>query len=360
MLKNLANVDRLMHWGGQQGVFSGAVLLIAWQQKILLLEGYGWANRYTRTPVHTETVFDLASLTKPLATALVVMHCVSEKRLTLDTCLTDAWPGDVPSDKAAISIAQLLEHTAGLPDYRPYYQVLAGHPLDQRRQLLHNLLVQEPLLAEPGKQVCYSDLGFMMLQSMVETCWGQPLNDLAEKLYRHLGISGLAFKASQIDPALEDIAATEYCFWRDRLLWGEVHDENAWILNGVAGHAGLFGTARAVYRLLELLLHRCQHHHSRNDGLDSDVVRTFFSRRASGRALGFDCPSRHHSSTGQYFSPLSIGHLGFTGTSFWVDPLRQLVVILLSNRVHPTRHNTAIRMFRPQLHDQIIKSLNLE
>ncbi len=358
MNKKLQTVDDLMHQGQQQGVFPGAVLLIAYHGQPIFTEAYGWANIYTRTPVHTGTLFDLASLTKVLATALALMQLMSAGRVSTVTPLAEVLQSVVPSDKAAITIGQLLDHTAGLPDYRPWYLELVEHGPEHRKAQLLERLLREPLLAAPGSRVCYSDLGFMLLQFGIEALCKRPLEQIVTDLYRRLSLRELFFcaKAGLANPY--DIAATEFCPWRKRLLWGEVHDENAYALGGTAGHAGLFGTAAAVLRLLEIM-YQSRTKDITGGLLTPEVLRLFFKRRPhSGRALGFDCPSAHNSSAGRFFSPFSVGHLGFTGTSFWMDFHRELLVILLTNRVHPSRHNIAIRKFRPRLHDRIILSLN--
>lgn len=354
--KKLQNIDDLMHQGQQQGVFPGAVLLIADHGQPIFMEAYGWANIYTRIPVHTGTLFDLASLTKVLATTLVLMQLMSAGRVSIATPLAEVLPTVVPPDKAAITIGQLLEHTAGLPDYRPWYLELVEHRPEHRKARLLERLLQEPLHAAPGSRVCYSDLGFMLLHCAIEALCKRPLEQIVSDLYRKLSLRELFFAKADLANAY-DVAATEFCPWRKRLLWGEVHDENAYVLGGVAGHAGLFGTATAVVRLLEIL-YQSRTKDITGGLLAPEVLRLFFTRRPhSGRALGFDCPSAHNSSAGRFFSPFSVGHLGFTGTSFWMDLHRELLVILLTNRVHPSRHNIAIRKFRPRLHDRIILSL---
>ncbi|NVM22381.1 MAG: serine hydrolase, partial [Desulfobacterales bacterium] len=153
-------------------------------------------------------------------------------------------------------------------------------------------------------------------------------------------------------------AATEDCPWRGKILDGEVHDDNAYAMGGVAGHAGLFGTAKDVYGILKELLN--VYEGKPNSGLfHLDVVETFFQHRsdAGSWALGFDTPTRPDSSSGRHFSDQSIGHLGFTGTSFWMDLLRGIIVVLLTNRIHPSRQNEKIKAFRPLLHDSIMETI---
>ena len=221
-------------------------------------------------------------------------------------------------------------------------------------------IAQEELVYERGSRSLYSDLGFMLLGWAVERLAGESLDQFcANQIYRPLAAHPLAYipRGLQAMPAaiLESyaIAPTEDDSWRGRMLCGEVHDENAFALGGVAGHAGLFGTARAVFAVAKAWM----------DGwlgkaglLHPELVRLFTTRQQgipnAGWALGWDTPSVP-SSSGARFTPESFGHLGYTGTSLWIDPVKELEVVLLSNRVHPTRKNERIKTFRPLIHDLI-------
>jgi CubicO group peptidase (beta-lactamase class C family) len=204
----------------------------------------------------------------------------------------------------------------------------------------------------------YSDLDFLALGLLVEACTGVALDRyVRQEIYRPLGIEDLFFNPLDAAPAARNYAATERCTWRDMVLCGAVHDDNAHVLNGVAGHAGLFGTAAAVYALLESLL-ASYYKEALAVPFSSHLVRTFWTRaRGSTWALGFDSPSRPTSSSGQYFSANSIGHLGFTGTSFWTDIERRITIVLLTNRIHPSRSNELIRIYRPRIHDAVMRDL---
>lgn len=340
-----------------EGVFPGAVLLAARGGEILIHAAYGIANIHTRQPVSTATVFDLASLTKPLATTLAVMRLCQQGRIDPDQRLADVLPAAGRSDKRDITIAQLLAHTSGLPDYRPYFRHLAGLSLPERRPRLRRLLLDEPLLHPPGAKMLYSDLDFMLLEWVVEAAGGQRLDDfLAENVYAYLPAASLFFieRGRPTPPAA--YAATEQCAWRGRLIEAEVHDENAHALGGVAGHAGLFGTAAAIHAILVELL-AAYHGEPSARLFEPEVVRRFWQPVPGvGKALGFDLPSGDHPSCGRFFPPDSIGHLGFTGTSFWVHRTRRVAMILLTNRVHPSRENIAIRRFRPLIHDAVLQA----
>jgi CubicO group peptidase (beta-lactamase class C family) len=260
---------------------------------------------------------------------------------------------------ADITLGQLLDHTSGLVAWRPYFQVLKTLPATKRRPRLVELLLAEPLTAVPGNRFCYSDLGYLLLGEIVAAVSGERLDRYFKKrLLAPLAIEDLFFAdLSQPLPfAAERVAATELCPWRGQLLKGRVHDDNAWILGGVAGHAGLFGTAAAVGDSLDYLLRT--YHGDDTGPLSPAVLRRAWRReRGTPHGLGFDFPAVKNSSAGSRFSFNSVGHLGFTGTSFWVDLPRRITVVLLTNRVHPTRYHGAIQVFRPLLHDAIMDAL---
>lgn len=336
-------------------IFPGGVLLVAAADSVVFFEAYGYADIFSKRPMTKETVFDLASLTKPLATTLAVMQLVAQQKLRLDQDLASILPQFKNSDKSRITIKQLLCHTSGLCDYRPYYESLDKLPPERRKDALRDFLVSEPLIDPPGAKVLYSDPGFMILNRAVEQVAARRLDQFVEaEIYGRLGIEKLFFVDLDSEPRDVQFAATERCPWRNKLVAGEVHDENAYAVGGIEGHAGLFGTAADVHRLLCVLLNDF-HGQSENILFKKELLQTFFRRDGrNGRALGFDAPLSTGSSCGQYFSKKSVGHLGFTGTSFWMDLERGVIVILLTNRVHPSRDNVKIKAFRPQLHDMVM------
>ena len=351
-------VDELMQQAVTSRVFPGAVLLVSRESAVVFHKAYGVAELSTRRAVTRETVFDLASLTKPLATALAVMMLIRRNRLGLEQQLGAVLPAFGGDEKSAITINHLLYHNSGLPDYKPYYLNLAPLPCGQRQAALHQLLVSEPLIHSIGERVLYSDIGFMILAWLIEHIGAERLDRfVARTIYEPLGLDRLFFAGLNGPQPSYLFAATEQCPWRNRLLVGEVHDENAYVVGGVQGHAGLFGTAAAVHKLLSELL-RAYHGNPAHQLFPRDLVRLFFKRLPNtDRALGFDMPARKNSSAGSYFSTHTVGHLGFTGTSFWMDLTRSIVVVLLTNRIHPTRDNEAIKDFRPVLHNEVMKCL---
>ena len=355
---NMFQVKQLMHQAIEEGVFPGAVLLVSRKDQRVCHEAFGHRDLIAKPAMTTATIFDLASLTKPLATALAVMMLVQEQDLGLAQNLGDVLPAFAKDAKAAIKIENLLYHNSGLADYRPFYQTIDHLPLDKRKEALRKLLVNEPLLHPIGSRVVYSDIGFMILDWLVEHLSGKRLDlFVSEKVYQPLELNNLFFVDLKNHLPQVEFAATEQCTWREKLLSGQVHDENAYVVGGVQGHAGLFGSASDVHRLLLELL-AAYHGNQSQHVFRPDLVRLFFHRQEnSDKALGFDAPSQEGSSSGRFFSANSVGHLGFTGTSFWMDLERSIIVILLTNRVHPTRDNEAIKAFRPRLHDAVMKSL---
>lgn len=361
MLISMKNVDTLMHKAVADNVFPGGVLLVSKGNTMVFFEAYGLANINTRLPMKKGTLFDLASLTKPLATTLAVMRLIQQDFLALHQTLDSVLPEFKNTAKETITIRQLLSHSSGLPDHRPYYVELRELPFDQRRAALRDCLVREPLISPVGEITLYSDLGFMILCWVVERISGKRLDHfVADEIYRPLGIDTkghLFFVDLGLPPRRYEFAATELCPWRKILLNGVVHDDNAYAAGGIEGHAGLFGTAAAVNTLL-LELVSAFNGQSKTQVIQRELLHTFFQKQGkSDMALGFDTPSEHHSSCGIFFPRKSVGHLGFTGTSFWIDLERSIVVILLSNRVHPHRNNDKIKAFRPILHNAVMKSL---
>jgi CubicO group peptidase (beta-lactamase class C family) len=352
------DIDQMMAEGIEDSAFPGAVLLCARGKKVLFHGAYGVADLADQRPMKKNAVFDLASLTKPLATALAVSVLVKEGRVSLNTRLGEVIPAVLQTSKAGISIDMLLRHTSGLPAHREFFRSMAKAP-HGRREMLRHLIVAEPLDAEPGHEQVYSDLGYMFLSWVVEILAGQRLDRFVQKkIYNPLGIRDLFFidlenKSLDKEPVEKyRLASTQTCPWRNRTLMGEVDDDNAWAAGGIEGHAGLFGDAPSIHTLCcEILAAAC---HGSTMVLDPDIFATFV-RKEQGQdyVAGFDTPSKLNSSAGRFFSPDSLGHLGFTGTSFWLNPDSGLIVILLTNRVHPSRDNQKIKLFRPRLHDMV-------
>jgi serine-type D-Ala-D-Ala carboxypeptidase len=356
-------ISSLMAAGVEEKIFPGAVLLVGRGEEVLLHQAFGYAAIVPdKQPIRIDTIFDLASLTKPLATTLGIMALVKKGLLSLDQPLKDWGEGSQGLEYSGITLRRLLAHSAGFEAYQPYYLKLSQEAGDGKANL-REWVKQAPLVYPSGSQTLYSDLGFILLEWLFEKTAGEGLDAwIRNTIYTPLGLNRLGFRpialAGVADP--ETYAATEDCPWRKKVLRGEVHDENAFAVGGVSGQAGLFGPASEIFQLLRVLK-RAYDHPGAPGLFDGELIRTFWERQSrpqgTTRALGFDTPAESGSSAGRYFSRKSVGHLGFTGTSFWLDLERDLTVILLTNRVHPSRANEAIRSFRPLLHDLIFEAV---
>jgi serine-type D-Ala-D-Ala carboxypeptidase len=361
----------LMKKGVEEGVFPGAAALVARKGEVIFLEAYGYrAIVPDRSPMTKKTIFDLASLTKPLATTLVVMELVDKGKIGLDRKISGFLPHASLGNKGDLTPRLLLSHSAGLADWKPFYERLCDHPMRDRKKILRQWIIEEPFAYEPGRGNVYSDLGFMLLEWIIEERGGANLADIVrEHFYQPLRLKRTLFvpsggKALQSPAAKggeEEFAATEECPRRGRVLRGEVHDDNAWALGGYSGHAGLFSTCEEVFTIANML--REHYLGARIDFFKPETVREFWRRQdlvaGSDWALGWDTRSIEGSSAGKYFSRDSVGHTGYTGTSIWMDLEKDVLVIFLSNRVHPTRENEKIKLFRPVFHDAVMEELGL-
>lgn len=339
---------------------------VAWgppDKRKRIIQTYGHTTYSHENPVDEATVYDLASLTKPLATTLAILCLLKEGRLQLTDRVADIFPQMQKPFGRTMSIQSLLAHSAGFPAHQPYYRELSGLPEKKRKEALLNLLAEEPQVYEPGSASVYSDLGFMLLGMIVEENSGLGLAEFfQEKIAGPIELAeNIFYGAIGKENRKKIYAPTEDCPLRKRVLRGEVSDENAHAFGGVAGHAGLFGTIGGVLGMGVHLLDQWQGREEPPNYRASDLGQ-FLTRQdipGSTWALGFDTPSSTGSSGGRYLAPTSVGHLGFTGTSLWIDPTRDLVMVLLSNRVHPSRENTRIKQFRPLFHETVMESLGL-
>ena len=354
-------ISRKIETAIAQGIFPGAVLLCAKNQKILFHESYGEADIFEKRKMTKDSIFDLASLTKPLATTLALSKLIERDQVFLDQKIGSILEEFKTSPKADITIDMLLRHTSGFPAHREYFKKIIKTN-ENPRQFLRHLLVCEELENIIGERQVYSDLGFMVLSWIIEEISGQRLDQFVwEQIYSPLEIDDLFFpetglKSKKFIQYRQKIVAGQQCPWRKKVLVGEVDDDNAWAAGGVEGHAGLFGNAGSIYKLCFEILKALQNKPTRV--LRPDIIQNFVSRKNKhAMVAGFDTPSKEGSSSGNYFSKSSIGHLGFAGTSFWIDPETGLIIIFLTNRVHPLRSNEGIKKFRPQIHDLIFSEL---
>ena len=358
-----------------QGVFPGAVVLVSKDEEIVYENAFGYRSLIPeKTALQLNTIFDLASLTKPLATTVAIMLLIGGKKIRLDDQVTRFIPTFGVFGKHPSTVRQLLNHSSGLPAWKPYYEGMVKMEKSGRINFIASRAAKGYVLEEihrekpltpPGTQALYSDLGFMVLGEIVEALTGFNLDRFCQdRIFKPLGLRSTAFvdltklRTRRLQPVKQTVAPTENCPWRKRILCGEVHDDNAYAMGGVAGHAGLFSSARDIHTLMVRLNH-CLH--GKDNFLPQSLVQEFLTKdqaiKDSTHALGWDTPSLGKSASGSYFSPRSVGHLGFTGTSIWWDLEKSCHIILLTNRVHPSRQNEKIRDFRPYIHDLIMKAL---
>ncbi len=331
--------------GARDGVYPGAQLCASRQCKRMVTASVGVLSPGIDA-VTDDTIYDVASLTKPLATTILVGRAMESGQMALD----DPVSKFVPGIDARIRIEHLLDHSSGYPAHIRFDQALpkglTPGSWDAWRHVVF-AAANTPRENAPGMEAIYSDIGFILLGAALEVALAKPLS-IAHAL---LG-TPLFYRDQRGPPALppvrpiHPIAPTEDC------APGQVHDENARVMGGAAGHAGLFGTAEGVLQIAEQLV--LAYHGFKGGILQPDTIRKLWQPslvEGSTRTLGWDRPSKARSSTGGRWPPQSVGHLGFTGTSLWIEPDRALIVALVSNRVHPSRANNMIRRLRPALHD---------
>jgi beta-glucosidase-like glycosyl hydrolase/CubicO group peptidase (beta-lactamase class C family) len=361
---SLVRLDLLLDSALADGASPGAALAIGRRGRLVRLRGYGTLDWDDTTKVTPSTLYDVASMTKVVGTTSAVMLLVDRGLLALEDRVVDHlpwWQGDDPR-KASVTIRQLLTHTAGLPAFRRWFLEMEG------REAYRAAIAGEALEYEPGARTVYSDIGVMTLALLVERVTGAPLDRFLEgQVFDALGMTDTGFNP---DPAeLARVAPTEVDdLWRGGIhVRGIVHDENADAYGGVSGHAGLFSTARDLAAFAQFMLDGgaalpCDPQEPgspclrrRDSGeriIDAGTVDRFTARQAPGssRALGWDTPG-DRSSAGDYFTEAAFGHTGFTGTSIWIDPELDLFVVLLTNRVSPTRENGRHVSLRRMVHD---------
>ena len=335
----------LIERGIASRAFPAAVVEAGRGNSVLWRQAFGTLTYGAESSAATgDTIFDLASLTKVIATAPLVMRAIETARLALETRVADLLPAWRGPDRDAVTIADLLEHASGLTAYLPFFRDHHG------RAEFERAICTLPLEYAPRAQSIYSDLGFMLLAFILEDVNHAPF----AKQFDDLVGAKVDDRVLRFNPPREmreRCAPTELDLWRGRLLQGEVHDENTWTLGGAAGHAGLFGTAASVGAFARLIM---------TGALAKPETLARFVRKStvpgSSRALAWDTMLTT-SSCGTRLSPRAIGHTGFTGTSLWIDPAQDLYVVFLTNRVHPTRDNNQIQSVRRAVHDAIVEEL---
>lgn len=331
--------------------FPGASVAITHHGKLVALKALGHFTYEPGSPeVKPETIFDLASVTKVVATTGACMLLYQQDRFHLEQKLVEILPEFCANDarRRQVTFRMLLAHSSGLPAYVKLFQTAKD-----KRDLLQQAY-KVPLNTDPGARAEYSDIGFILLGEALERIAGEPLERFCSRdVFWPLGLDTMAFNPPQqcsasIPPTEDDRK------FRRKVIQGEVNDENSWIMGGVAGHAGCFSRAIDVAIFAECMLR------GGAPLLEKHTVEVFTRREATpagtSRALGWDTPSPP-SQSGNYFSASSYGHLGYTGTSLWIDPERRLSVTLLTNRTWPDRGAQAIKQIRPEFHNAVVEAL---
>jgi len=345
----------ILRSGIDQRAFPGAAVAIAHRRKLIAHKGLGHFTYERSSPAVTaETVFDLASVSKVIATTAACMILYDRGQFKLDQPLAELLPGFADSSleqtdaRRQVTLRMLLAHSSGLPAYIKLFQT--AHNKDE---LLRQAL-RVPLTAAPGSRAEYSDIGFILLGQALERLSGEPLDQFCQReIFARLNLGQTCFNPSaELRPAIPP--TEDDCTFRHRLVQGEVNDENASVMGGVAGHAGCFASSLDVSVFAQCML-------LGGTPLVKKETLEIFTRRqdspaGTSRALGWDTPSQP-SQSGKYFSSRSYGHLGYTGTSLWIDPDRQLSITLLTNRTWPDRGSQSIKQIRPAFHDAVIEVL---
>ena len=313
----------------------------------------GTTAHFNRPKTGKNVLFDLASLTKPLVTLLSVLALIEKKELSWFDTVDTFFPEYTGKD---IDIYHLLCHASGLPAHRAYWPELEKMPVETRRQWLISRISQEEREHKKGGKTIYSDLGYLLLGFIVEEKSGQNLAEFwRQTIARPLGVEKNLFFPSLLPSRKQRFVATS--FDKERSTSGIVHDDNCQALGGICGHAGLFGTPSAVLTLCQELLFSLTEKENRLPFSSQTLKRACVRAGDSDWTAGFSLPSRQDSSSGSYFSEQSIGHLGFTGTSFWIDPVKELVVVFLTNRVIMGEERQGIKELRPRIHNYIAEQL---
>ena len=386
-----SKIDSLINYGISQEAYPGAQVLIAKDGEIIYKKNAGYQTYDNKVWINDSSVYDIASLTKVMATTLALMKLYDEKKFSLDDRLSNYLPMLKKTDKRKITIKEALSHCGRLKAYLPIWihslnkaeedsTLFSWQPknTDDYFQLTDSLYINKKYREDIFKQIIdsplnqkhkyvYSDLGFILLGELVEVLSGQSLDVyLEENFYKPMNLSHTHFRPKEKEEIENIVPTIEAVDFRNSQIRGNVHDETSALLGGVAGHAGLFSTAEDLFAICQMLLNKGEYNGIRY--IDSTTVdlftRTHFAEHNNRRGLGFDKPllKGKSSHTSQYASKKSYGHSGFTGTYLWIDPENQTILIFLSNRVYPdAKTNKLARLnIRTDIHDLIYEILKDE
>lgn len=346
----IPKLDSVIKAGIADHATPGATVAVARRGKLLVLRGYGHTDWASGAPLTTDsTMYDMASLTKVVATTTAAMILEDEGKLDINRTVVSYLPDYNAPEKSTITVRMLLTHASGIKSNFPLWKEAKG------REQYFKGMITFPLVREPGSAVEYTDWNMVLMQFIIERITGQTLDQFVQaRVFGPLGMRDTQYLPPE---SLKlRIAPTETEDFRGGQVWGVVHDETAWVLGGVSGNAGLFSSARDLAVFVQMLLNGGSY-----SGVQivkpTTVARwTARQRPDASRALGWDTPSPN-SSAGRFFSLRSFGHTGFTGTSIWADPERELFVVLLTNRVNPTRDNQKIGPLRRAVADVVQQSV---
>lgn len=352
---SLRRIDTIMNEAVFDSTFPGGVVAVVKGGTIAYQKGFGYQTYDKLNPVGDDAIYDLASLTKVTATTPAIMKLVDEGKISLDDRVGEYIPEFAEGRKADISIGNLLLHNSGLPAFRVYIDSLKTEPE------IIEAVKNEPLTSVTGTKYEYSDLGFILLGEIVKTVTGKPLNKyVRDEFYYPLGMHTTFFNPKKENRWIKGrIPPTEIdTTYRKKTIHAEAHDERAYYLNGVAGHAGLFSSARDLAIYCQMLLNKGSY--GNRQYLSSETVEEFIKRQSDlvNRGYGFDRKDEEFSTAGSLTSDKSFGHTGFTGTSWWIDPERNMAIIILTNRTYPHRsYGKNISKIRATIADTVVSSI---
>lgn len=364
--KDFSSADNIVSNGINMKAFPGAQLLVGNENEILYSKSYGNFTYDEFSPVVTdESMFDIASITKVVATTSAIMKLYQEGKLNLSDKVISYIPDFANNGKDEITILNLLVHNSGLKAFVPFYKNCAGK--NDVLNAINSINLDYPV----NSKFVYSDLNAILLGVIVEKISGMRLDEYCKiNIFDPLDMHSTMFVPD--DRMKEKILPTEYDnYWRNRQLQGEVHDEAASILGGVSGNAGLFSNSSDLYKFMKMMLNKGQYYNPYTRGLteeklfDAEIINLFVKKYSdvpyeNSRALGWDTKPLENSTQyripcGELISENCFGHTGYTGTSIWCDRDRNLIVIFLTNRVYPSRDNYGIREIRPEIHNAAIQ-----
>ena len=351
---SLMELDYIMQEAIDDSTFPGGVVGVVRKGTMVWNRAYGYHDYSKTRAVRNDDAYDLASVTKIMATTTAIMKLIDDEKLSLDDKVADFIPEFDTGKKRDVTIEHLLLHTSGLPAFKVYVD-----KFKTRGEIL-KAIKNEPLEADPGEKYIYSDLGFILLAEIVEEISGQHLDRFVRsRFFGPMGLSTAHFNPQRFGWLARIIPPTEIDdVWNRGTVQGVVHDERAYFMDGVAGHAGLFASSRDIAIYAQMLMNGGVY--ANRKYLSEDVIGTFTRHQSplNNRGYGFDRKSDGFSSAGELTGPNTYGHLGFTGTSLWIDPDQQLAIILLTNRTYPSREmGQQISRVRAAIADAVMKSL---